>query len=188
MLPIFVVKFIEMQIRRVLMQDAAALSKLGATTFFDTFTGTCTKDDMNTFLYDYFNIAQVEKELANPDDHYYFLEINGDAVGYIRIKEENGGFDNLNKWKALELKRLYVLKEYHGKGVAQLLMNYVFKFAVENNFEVVWLGVWEYNFIAQAFYKKMGFIDTGFKHDFPIGNTPQTDLWYWKFLNNEVSI
>ena len=49
----------------------------------------------------------------------------------------------------------------------------------------MWLGVWEHNYRAQKFYQKMGFEDTGYKHPFPIGNTPQTDLWYWKFLNKE---
>ena len=174
-----------MIIRRAVLKDVQVLSDIAIKTFFDTFDGTCTKEDMDGFLYEYYNIHQVEKELNNPDDYFYFAEIDGIAVGYIRFMEDNAGYSKMNQWKALELKRLYILKEYHGKGVAQALIDFYFEFATKNEFEVAWLGVWEFNFRAQRFYQKNGFTDTGDKHPFPIGNTPQTDLWYIKFLNNK---
>lgn len=171
-----------MQIRRATLNDAATLSQLASKTFYDTFTGTCTEDDMREFLFEYYNIEQVSKELSDPTDYFYFAEIDGDAVGYIRIKEDYSGFAELQQYKALELKRLYVLKEYHGKEVAKKLMNFVLDFARENSYNLVWLGVWEHNERAKKFYIKNGFVDTGYKHPFPIGNTPQTDLWYWRKL------
>ena len=61
-------------------------------------------------------------------------------------------------------------------------MTFVLDFAAEKNYDLVWLGVWEHNERALNFYKKFGFIDTGFKHPFPIGNTPQTDNWLIKFI------
>ena len=54
--------------------------------------------------------------------------------------------------------------------------------ATEKKYEAVWLGVWEHNIRAQKFYGKYGFEDSGYTHDFPIGSTPQTDKWFWKFL------
>ena len=91
-------------------------------------------------------------------------------------------FPEVKKWKALELKRIYVLTEFHGKGIAQKLMNFILDFATEKKYEVVWLGVWEHNLRAQKFYEKYGFVNSGYTHDFPIGSTPQTDFWLWKFL------
>lgn len=173
-----------MKIRRVVIEDAEILSNLASKTFYDTFKGTCSEEDMVDFLHEYYNLNQVKLELSNADDYFYFAEVDGVPVGYIRIMGGNTGFDGLQKFNALELKRLYILNEFHGKGVAQFLMNFVFDYANEKKYEVVWLGVWEFNFRAQNFYKKIGFNDTGFKHPFPIGNTPQTDLWYWKLLNN----
>ncbi|HNL66233.1 MAG TPA: GNAT family N-acetyltransferase, partial [Ferruginibacter sp.] len=85
-------------------------------------------------------------------------------------------------WKALELKRIYVQKEFQGKGVAQALMDFILRYASDNGYEVVWLGVWEHNKKAQRFYEKYGFENSGHPHDFPIGSTPQTDFWFWKFL------
>ena len=89
----------------------------------------------------------------------------------------------MNQWKALELKRIYILKEHQGKGIAQKLMAFIIEYATQNDFKVVWLGVWEHNYRAQKFYEKYGFINSGHTHDFPIGNTPQTDIWMWKFLD-----
>lgn len=172
----------EATIRRVTAKDAAALSEIGKRTFYDTFTGTCTEGDMQQFLYDYFNIDQVNKELADENDFFFFAEIDGEPAGYVRMKEDYRHFPLMQQWKALELKRIYVDKIFHGKGIAQQLMSFAEGFARENNFEVLWLGVWEHNNRAKKFYEKSGFEDSGHTHEFPIGNTPQTDNWLWKFL------
>ena len=172
----------EITIRRILIAEAPALSKMAKQTFYDTFTGTCTEEDMQAFLEQYYNLAQIKKELSNQDDYCFFAEINGEPVGYIRFMEDCSNFAEVNKWKSLELKRLYILKEYHGKGIAQKLMEFFIAFAEEYQYELVWLGVWEYNFRAQKFYSKYGFINSGHTHDFPIGDTPQTDIYLWRFL------
>ncbi len=172
----------EITIRRILLRDAAALAEISRQTFYDTFTGTCTEDDMQSFLEQYFNLAQVQTELTNPDDYYFFAEAGGRPVGYIRFMEDYNNWELVKKWKALELKRLYVIQQYHGKGIAQQLMDFFILFAQQNKYQLVWLGVWEHNVRAQKFYEKYGFADSGHRHDFPIGDTAQTDKWLWKFL------
>jgi ribosomal protein S18 acetylase RimI-like enzyme len=172
----------DVTIRRILLKDAQALAQIGRQTFYDTFTGTCTEEDMQRFLEEYFNLAQVQNELKNENDFYFFAELNGEPVGYVRFMEDYSNFPVVKQWKALELKRLYVLKEYHGKGIAQQLMDFFLSFAEEKKYQLVWLGVWEHNIRAQKFYEKYGFVNSGHIHDFPIGNTPQTDFWFWKFL------
>lgn len=172
----------EIMIRRILLKDAAALAEISRQTFYDTFTGTCTEEDMQSFLEQYFNLAQVQTELTNADDYYFFAEADGRPVGYIRFMEDYNNWELVKKWKALELKRLYVIQQYHGKGIAQQLMDFFILFAQQNKYQVIWLGVWEHNVRAQKFYEKYGFADSGHRHDFPIGNTAQTDKWLWKFL------
>lgn len=172
----------EITIRRIVLKDAPALAKISVHTFYDTFTGTCTVADMQLFLADYYNLAQVQSELSNEDDFYFFAEVNGQPVGYIRFMEDYSNLPLVKQWKALELKRLYVLKEYHGTGIAQQLMDFCITFAEQHTYQLVWLGVWEHNLRAQKFYTKYGFVNSGHTHDFPIGNTPQTDWWFWKFL------
>ena len=174
-------------IRRVTLNDAPTLSVLSAATFYDTFTGTCTEEDMQEFLQDYFSLEQVKLELSNKNDFYFFAEIEGKPIGYLRIMEDYSNFPLMKKWKALELKRLYVNKEFHGKGIAQKLMQFALDFATKYQYEVLWLGVWEHNYRAKKFYEKTGFLDSGYTHYFPIRSTPQTDSWLWKFLDVTAS-
>jgi len=169
-------------IRRATIADAVKLSAISIQTFYDTFISTCTEEDMNTFLKEYFNIKQVQLELNNENDFYYLAELNGKVVGYCRWMEDYTNFPVMKQWKSLELKRIYVLEEFHGKGVAQQLMNFVIQSAKKNQYQVVWLGVWEHNYRAQKFYEKYSFVHSGHTHDFPIGSTAQTDCWFWRFL------
>jgi GNAT superfamily N-acetyltransferase len=172
----------EIKLRKIVPSDAASLSVIAKQTFYDTFTGTCTEADMEDFLEQYFNEAKLESEIRDENNFYFFTEADGDPVAYLQFMEDYSSLPLMKKWKALELKRLYVLKAFHGKGIAQQLMDFIISYAREHQFEVIWLGVWEHNNRAQQFYSKYGFIDSGHTHDFPIGNTPQTDKWLWKFL------
>ncbi len=172
----------EINIHRITTDDVSALSGIAKQTFFDTFTGTCTRDDMESFLGKNFNEDQLREELTDNETFCFFAVADGVPVAYLHFKEDYTNFPTERKWKALELKRIYVLKEYQGKGIAQKLMNHILDFAAEHEYEMVWLGVWEHNVRAQKFYEKYGFKNSGFTHDFPIGNTPQTDIWLWKIL------
>ena len=172
----------DVKLRRIIAADAKLLSNIARQTFFDAFTGTCTDADMGGFLEEYFNVARLSKEISDENNLYFFAEHDGTPVAYIQFMEDYSGLPLMKKWKALELKRIYVLKEFHGKKIAQQLMDFTLSYAKEYAYEVVWLGVWEHNGRAQQFYKKYGFVDSGHTHDFPIGNTPQTDNWLWKFL------
>ena len=173
-----------LHIRRAGIADTKLLSELSAVTFFDTFHGTCTGDDMQEFIVKFFNEKQVKKELQDTND-FYFIAFNEEkAVGYIRMKEDESDIVEIKNRKSIELKRIYVLREYQSKKVGAGLMNFALNFSAKNGYELIWLGVWEYNARAINFYKKFGFQDTGFQHPFPIGNTPQIDNWMIKFIGN----
>ena len=116
---------------------------------------------MNSFLEEYFNVPLIKTELDDKDCFNLFAEVDGTPVGYIRFKEDYNVFPYMKKWKAIELKRLYILKEFQGKGIAQQLMDAYLNYAIQNKYEVAWLGVWEYNFKAQKFYGKYGFEYSG---------------------------
>lgn len=172
----------EINIRRINTSDVASLSALACKTFYDTFTGTCTEEDMQGFLDDNYSENELSKQLQDAETYCFFAEVDGAPVAYLQMKEDYSNFPEVKKWKALELKRIYVLSQYQGKGIAQKLMDFFLDFAAEKKYEAVWLGVWEHNMRAQKFYEKYGFADSGYTHDFPIGSTPQTDKWLWKFL------
>ncbi len=158
-----------MHIRRAGIADATLISRLSEETFFDTFNGTCTDDDMRVFIEGYFNEKQVCKELQDANDFYFIAFVDDIAVGYIRMKEEQSNVEVIKSKNGIELKRIYVLKEYHSKKIGASLMKFALDFAANKGYELLWLGVWTHNERAIQFYKKFGFEDTGFQHPFPIG-------------------
>ena len=172
----------QITIRKIILDDIFVLSRIARQSFYDTFTGTCTEEDMQGFLDTYFSEEKLSAEVTEEGNHYLFAEADGKPVAYIQFMEDYQSLPLMKQWKALELKRIYVLKEYLGLKIAQQLMDHLMLFAQDNQYEVVWLGVWENNLRAQQFYSKYGFVFSGHTHEFPIGNTPQTDHWLWKFL------
>ena len=170
-------------IRRGNINDVALLQQIGRATFDDTFGNTCTKEDMRGVLDLFFNSAQVALELQDESDNFFFFEQDGITKGYLRINAKHAcPLESFQNRKNIELVRLYVLKEFHGAGVANELMNFALDFARKNGFDLMYLSVWEYNFRARGFYEKHGFANTGIENDFPLGSTPQTDYWFVKDL------
>ncbi|MCX6352069.1 MAG: GNAT family N-acetyltransferase [Bacteroidetes bacterium] len=173
----------QIEIYRATINDATLLSEFGSKTFFDTFGNTCTKEDMRGVLETYFNLEQVSKEMQDPDDYFFIAKIDGIVAGYCRLKEDKDmPLENLKSLKSIELKRLYVLDEFHGVGVAKSLMDYSIDFFKNINYQAMYLSVWEYNFRARGFYEKHGFINSGVRYDFPLGSTMQYDYWCWREL------
>jgi diamine N-acetyltransferase len=172
----------EISIQKIMAHNVTALSAMARQTFYDTFTGTCPEADMEQFLQQYYNETVIGAEVADDSFQYYFAMVNGEPAGYILFQEGKGDFKELENKKSIELRRLYVVKEFHSKGVAQKLMDYFMGYAHNNKYEAIFLGVWEFNYRAQKFYGKYGFTNSGYSHDFPIGSTPQIDLYFWKML------
>jgi diamine N-acetyltransferase len=172
----------EITIRKVMPVDVPVLSAIAQQTFYDTFNGTCTDNDLKEFLNNTFNEQQLAKEVNSKNEYCFFAEVNGIPAGYIKFMEDYSSLPIVQQWKAIELKRIYVLKEFHGQGIAQKLIDFIINFSIQNEYKVIFLGVWENNIRAQKFYEKFGFVNSGHTHDFPIGSTPQTDCWFWKFL------
>jgi len=165
------------------LDDVVLLQTIGRKTFDDTFGNTCTKEDMKGVLELYFNSAQVEMELQDDTDNFFFFEEDGVVKGYMRINAKHAcPLESFQNRKCIELVRLYVLNEFHGVGVANELMNFAIDFARNNGFDTMYLSVWEYNFRARGFYEKHGFVNSGVENDFPLGTTPQKDYWYVKEL------
>lgn len=169
-------------LRRLTLKDVPAISILAKKTFYDSFSGTATPEDMDDFLELYYNETVLTQQIEVDRINYFFAEINNEPVAYISFAKESPDFAETKGRSVIELKRLYVLGQYHAKGIAQKLMNFFLEYAIRENFDVAFLGVWEYNYKAQNFYAKYGFTHTKYRHPFPIGNTPQTDIYLMKDL------
>lgn len=163
-------------IRQATSDDARLLTDLSYTTFWDAFAHhpKNAPDDLAHYMRQAFNIEQISAELSEPASVFLIAEIEGKPAGYAKLIVDSIG-EGVMASRPIELSRLYSHQEYLGRGVGQNLMDACFEFAKDADHDVMWLGVWEFNPRAQAFYLKNGFREVG-KHTFQLGSDPQTDL------------
>jgi len=164
----------DVQIRRGAVSDAAALSEIAARTFVDTFASDNRPEDMQAHQAKAFGVRQQSAELADPDEITLLALRNGVLIGFAQVRR-NAAPACVVQEKPVELHRLYVDKAAHGSGVAKELMSAAHDAARELGGKHLWLGVWERNARAIAFYSKVGFTKAG-SHDFYVGADRQTDL------------
>ncbi len=165
----------EIEIRRGDYADAAALAPLAVQIFNDTFAGNPLNapEDMNAYIAEFMSVEAFERELTDENSIFFIAEIGGEIIGYAKL-QENSTEECVSDANPIELQRLYVDKNFHGKGIARDLMNECFAEATRKNYRTMWLGVWEFNFRAQKFYEKIGFSKVG-THVFQLGSDPQID-------------
>jgi ribosomal protein S18 acetylase RimI-like enzyme len=150
------------------------LRAISCSTFSQTFLEHNKADDMEAYLTSSFSVEKLTQELNNPNTEFYFAKNEDNIVGYLKVNIGEAQTEHINL-DAFEIERIYVDKAYLGKKVGQLLFNKAIELAKSKNVAYVWLGVWEENHRALAFYKKNGFIPFD-KHVFMLGNDAQTDI------------
>ena len=163
-----------MKIRHGEASDAPLLAALARQTFLDTFAATNDPGDMALHLERAYGVAQQAAELADPHIVTLFVEVDGKAIGYAQVREGKVP-DCVAGDRPIELWRFYVLRQWHGQGIAQALMERVRAEAAAHGAATLWLGVWDQNPRARAFYRKCGLVDAG-EHVFLFGTDPQRDL------------
>ena len=163
-------------IREATIADAHALTELAFTTFWDTFAGhpKNAPHDLDAYMQQAFSVEQISSEVDDPKSIFLLAEIEGELAGYAKLVLDYIE-PGITAERPIELNRLYSRQNYLGKGVGQTLMDVCFDRGRQENCDVMWLGVWEYNPRAQRFYEKNGFRVVG-KHTFQLGSDPQTDL------------
>jgi ribosomal protein S18 acetylase RimI-like enzyme len=161
-------------IKAITLQELEALQQISKQTFLETFAAANTAENMSRYLAQQFSLEALTEQLENPDSAFHVAMLDNQIIGYVKlnagasqteIKDQNG----------LEIERIYVLKDFHGKKVGQLLYDRVLAIAKQKQVDYVWLGVWEENPRAIGFYKKNGFVEFD-KHTFKLGDDEQTDI------------
>ena len=168
-------KEINLKIRRGTIDDAETLAPLAVKIFNDAFAANPLNKpaDMRTYISEAFSLEQTKRELGDAKTIFYIAEVGAEMIGYAKLCEHSTE-DCVADANPIELSRLYVLKDFHGQGIADKLMNECFDIASERNYQTMWLGVWEHNFRAQRFYEKLGFVKVG-SHVFQLGSDAQID-------------
>lgn len=171
----------EITIKKASLTDIAQLQKIGRQTFSETFSDENSDENMKKYLDESFSLEKLTSELSDQNAAFYFALIDDQAIGYLKLNFGQSQTE-LKDTAALEIERIYVLKEFHGKKVGQVLYETAIQVAKQARASYVWLGVWEENPRAINFYKKNGFVAFD-KHIFKLGDDEQTDIMMKLQLN-----
>ena len=171
-----------MTTRELTTADIPELRALAIRIFRDTFTHLNTPEAMDGYIDKDYKVENFQREFTEAGSKYFFICEDEKAIGYLRLRR-NSEADHILGTNNIELQRIYVDHAYHGRKVADQLMQLAIDTANESNHEWIWLGVWEHNPRAQRFYEKWGF-EKFSEHDFYMGEEKQTDWLMRKKLSH----
>ncbi|MHA6530607.1 GNAT family N-acetyltransferase [Paenibacillus sp. BAC0078] len=168
-------------IKKCTYDDLGLLQTISIETFNETFKNQNSPENMKAYLERAYNLSQLEKELSNSSSEFYFIYSSGEIAGYLKVNTDDAQSEMMGN-NSLEIERIYIRKQFHKQGLGSYLINKAIEIAVTRNKEKIWLGVWEKNERAIAFYNKMEFVQTG-AHSFYMGDEEQTDFIMTRTLN-----
>jgi ribosomal protein S18 acetylase RimI-like enzyme len=167
-------RIMKLVLRECTKDDINELRELSYKTYNDTFKDANTPSNMKSYLEKAFDINKLHNELLNTNSQFYFLYVNDELAGYLKLNESDAQTEAYGP-QSIEVERIYVKKEFHSKGLGRVLLNKAIALANEQRKSFIWLGVWEKNDKAINFYKRNGFYPIS-QHSFFMGEEEQTDI------------
>lgn len=164
----------KIQLKECTLNSAEQLQALALQTFIDSYAASNDPDNFRKYLDKAFNLDQLKSEIAHPLMAYYFIFLGETLVGYIKLNEGAAQTD-LKDPDALEVERIYILKDFQGKGLGRQLLDFALATAKAKGKSRLWLGVWEHNPSAIQFYTHYGMEAFG-EHIFQLGTEAQKDI------------
>jgi ribosomal protein S18 acetylase RimI-like enzyme len=162
------------RVRAAEEDDALALSVLAERTFRDAFADSNTTANMQLHCAASYGKALQLAEIRDSSRETWVAESDDRLVAYVQLRLEAAS-PLIWGERPVEIQRFYVDASHHGAGLAHQLMAHVLARAKAAGSAALWLGVWERNARALAFYRKWRFEVVG-KHIFRVGDDPQRDL------------
>lgn len=169
-----------MTIKKCTLEDSRKLQEISCETFNETFKHQNSPENMNAYLERAFALKQLEKELSHISSQFFFVYFNKEVAGYLKVNINDAQSEKMGV-ESLEIERIYIKTKFQKHGLGKYLLNKALEIALESNKKKIWLGVWEKNENAIAFYKKKGFVQTG-AHSFYMGDEEQIDFIMTKTL------
>jgi ribosomal protein S18 acetylase RimI-like enzyme len=161
-------------IRPVGLADVDVLAELSRRTFIETFAAANTPEDMAAHIAKAYAADKLAAELKAPGSSFFFIELDDEPVGYLKVNAGSSQTDRVDG-DTLEVERIYVAAEHQGRRLGKTLLEFAIDLAVRQGRDAVWLGVWEKNAKAMAFYERRGFVRFG-AHDYVVGSDVQVDF------------
>ena len=164
------------------MDDALALSDIGAASFRAAY-GDCTAaQDTDVYLEEYFSPAAIRGEMEKSDVTYLLATANELPAGLVKMRR-NDIPDGIPGANVREIQQFYISPSHQRIGIGAKLMGAALRFAETNSVDVVWLTVWEDADWAINFYLKHHFNQVG-NIDITVGSTVYNDYLMWRSVND----
>ncbi|MDB5124103.1 MAG: paiA 2 [Mucilaginibacter sp.] len=167
-------------LRKVELDEAGLLLDFSKKTFYDFFAHLNEPANIEAYALVAFTPQKMQEELSNPNSEFYFAMLNGQVAGYLKLNFADAQTEFRDE-KALEVERIYVSGEHHGKHIGRQLLKFAVDTAINRQLDYVWLGVWEHNYKAIGFYQHHGF-EVFSSHEFLLGDDRQIDLLMRRML------
>lgn len=153
-------------------EDAAALQELFADSFVETFGHLYRPADLQEFL-DGNSLEKWNTNLADPEVAIRLAEMDGELAGFVELAPKKLPYET--DAPAIELRRLYLRSNAHGRRIADELMRWALQEAATRGAKELILSVYVDNHRARRFYERYGFEEVG-KYDFMVGSHADEDL------------
>jgi len=152
--------------------DATALTEMAQRSFVETFAHLYGQADLEGFIADAFGPSGLPSHVGAPGYAIRLALEDGAIAGFAKL-----GKNSLPAPAAVELKQLYVLGAWQGRGVAAALMEWALATARAQGARTMVLGVFAGNVRAQRFYARYGFAEIG-RNPFRVGQQIDDDrIW-----------
>ena len=162
------------------LADVEALKAVSLSTFL-IFKPYNKVENYDSYVNEAFSTEQLSREIQNPDSLFYFIKLENKVIGYFKLNKGKAQQEDFGE-DSVELQRLYLEKEYRGRGYGDLMLEKSLEQAKEWKKKFVWLGVWDRNPRAVQFYQENGF-EIFSAHNFPFGDELQRDLLLKKYVD-----
>ncbi|MBD2100757.1 GNAT family N-acetyltransferase [Leptolyngbya sp. FACHB-261] len=163
----------ESSIRVGTENDAEDLSSVAAHTFALACPANTPQADLESYIESEFSPERFRDLFKDPKSIFQVAETSEKVAGYCMLYCSEVASEILLA-NAIEVKRFYVLPEFHGTGIAQKLMRSAIQLALENKYQQLWLSTSRENQRAISFYQKSGFVKVD-EQTFQVGNDIQDD-------------
>ncbi|MFM9827298.1 MAG: N-acetyltransferase family protein [Sphingomonas sp.] len=161
--------------RPATLNDGPKLDAMAKQAWLETFEHSTSPQDIALYVGEaYGPQGRLIASLADPAQRFQLAWVHDDIAGYAKLSPLWLD-DPVVMRGAVQLSQLYVASGWHGKGIAQALMDWTINEARSRGAPALVLTVWEDNFRARRFYDKYGFTHIG-DYPYPTGNQIDRDL------------
>lgn len=162
------------KIRKATKNDLKNIHTIAVTTFLETYSSVNSEENMLNYLSENYSLEQLTQEINNPFSEFHLAVLDHKIIGFLKINFGEAQTEIKDK-QSVEIERIYVLREFHGKKIGQFLFEKALAVAKTRQAKYLWLGVWEKNPKAIRFYQKNNLTEFD-KHIFKLGNDEQIDI------------